>query len=66
MVNRSVPSPTLWFWEMKNTEIGRSKNDLFAPAIAKHSIRSLVAYGISLGRRTKQCDAKNAFLLRNP
>ena len=34
------------------------KNDLFAPVIAKHSIRSLVvAYGISLGRRTKQCDA---------
>ena len=37
------------------------KTDLFAPVIAKHSIRTLVALSVSKGRITKQCDAKNAF-----
>jgi hypothetical protein len=37
------------------------KNDLFAPVIMKHSIRALVSYAVSQGRRVKQCDAKNAF-----
>ena len=38
-----------------------TKNDLFAPVIMKHSIRCLVSYAVSKGRRVKQCDAKNAF-----
>ena len=37
------------------------KSDLFAPVIMKHSVRCLVAYGVSKGRKAKQCDAKNAF-----
>jgi hypothetical protein len=37
------------------------KNDIFAPVIMKHSIRTLVSYAVSQGRRVKQCDAKNAF-----
>ena len=37
------------------------KTDLFAPVIARHSVRALVAFGLSKGRMTKQCDAKNAF-----
>jgi hypothetical protein len=37
------------------------KNDLYAPVIAKTSIRALVGYAISKGRRVRQCDAKNAF-----
>ena len=37
------------------------KTDLYAPVIMKHSIRSMVAYAVSKGRRVKQCDAKNAF-----
>ena len=37
------------------------KNELFAPDISKRGIRSLVALGICQGRKTRQCDAKNAF-----
>ena len=37
------------------------ETDLFAPVIARHSVRALVAFGLSKGRMTKQCDAKNAF-----
>ena len=38
------------------------KNDLFAPVIAKQSSRMLVAHAVSMGRRVKQCEAKNAFV----
>ena len=37
------------------------KTDLFAPVIARHSVRALVAFGLWKGRMTKQCNAKNAF-----
>jgi len=29
--------------------------------VSKSSVRDLIAYGVTLGRRAKQCDAKNAF-----
>ena len=38
-----------------------SKRDVFAPVLNKASARMMVAHGISLGRITKQCDAKNVF-----
>ncbi|MGL5814547.1 MAG: reverse transcriptase domain-containing protein, partial [Aeromonas sp.] len=38
-----------------------TKNDLFAPVLMKHTIRTLTGLAVSKGRRVKQCDAKNAF-----
>jgi len=43
-----------------------TKNESFTPVVLKSGICSLIAHGVKLGCRAKQCDAKNAFCQSTP